>query len=159
MSSKSCNVSFSGQHLTSFATFVTSSAEKVIVYLDKLDEARFNEHNTGVTFVSRGDTIKVEGRRRRRGGENPPNKQIFLTATCLSLIIRFLILLVIEGARNLITFSGWGGRGNTSSATSTEQGGEARDVGGGGVGYWLHSTVETEFCLFAHTWPPPRTDM
>lgn len=71
MSSKSCNVSFSGQHLTSFATFVTSSAEKVIVYFDKLDEARFNEHNTGVTFVSRGDTIKVEGRRRRRGGENP----------------------------------------------------------------------------------------
>lgn len=36
------------------------------------------------------------------------NKQIFLTATCLSLIIRFLILLVIERAQNLITFSSRG---------------------------------------------------
>lgn len=101
-------MSFSGRRLTSFAAFVTSSAERVIVYLDKLDEARFNEQNTGVTFVSPGDTIKVGRRRRRveREKKNTPNKQIFLTATCLSLIIRFLILLVIEGARNLITFSG-----------------------------------------------------
>lgn len=30
----------------------------MIVYLDKLDEARFNERNMGVTFVSRGDTIR-----------------------------------------------------------------------------------------------------
>lgn len=65
----------------------------MIVYLDKLEEARFNEWNMRVTFVSWGDTIRKK------------NKQIFLTATCLSLIIRFLILLVIEGAQNLITFS------------------------------------------------------
>lgn len=76
--------------LTSFPVLI-SSAETLIVYLDKLEEARFNEQDTGVSVVSWGDTIRK-------------NKQIFLTATCLSLIIRFLILLVIEGALNLITF-------------------------------------------------------
>lgn len=35
-----------------------SSAETVIVYLDKLEEARFNERNMGVTFVSWGDTMR-----------------------------------------------------------------------------------------------------
>lgn len=38
--------------------FLISSAETVIVYLDKLEQARFNERNMGVTFVSRGDTTR-----------------------------------------------------------------------------------------------------
>lgn len=42
------------------------SRKKVIVYLDKLDKARFNERNTRVTFVSRGDTIKVVGGRKEK---------------------------------------------------------------------------------------------
>lgn len=103
---------------TQICRFLISSAETVIVYLDKLEQARFNEWNMGVTFVSRGDTI-----RKKR-----TNKQIFLTATCLSLIIRFLILLVIEGAQNLITCSRWGERRYTSSLTSS--------LKQGGLGWW-----------------------
>lgn len=37
---------------TQICPFLISSAETVIVYLDKLEQARFNERNVGVTFVS-----------------------------------------------------------------------------------------------------------
>lgn len=43
---------------TQICPFLISSAETVIVYLDKLEQARFNERNVGVTFVSWGDTIR-----------------------------------------------------------------------------------------------------
>lgn len=68
----------------------------------------------GSPLFPRGDTIR----------KKTTNKQIFLSATCLSLIIRFLILLVIEGAQNLITCSRIGEWGYTFSLTSSlKQGG------------------------------------
>lgn len=60
--SKSCDVSFWGTP-NKLCLFLISSAEAVIVYLDKLEEARFNERNMGVTFVSWGDTIREKTNR------------------------------------------------------------------------------------------------
>lgn len=46
------------RHSSQICPFLISSAETVIVYFDKLEQARFNEWNMGVTFVSGGDTIR-----------------------------------------------------------------------------------------------------
>lgn len=147
-------MSFSGRRLTSFAAFVTSSAERVIVYLDKLDEARFNEQNTGVTFVSRGDTIKV-GRRKRRVERKKKPKQTNFSYCHMPLLNNQIshpphnrgcteshYLLWLRGARQHF---------------SCDVHGAGRRGGGGEelVGDWLQSAVKTEFCLFAHTCPPP----
>lgn len=119
--------------LTSFPVLI-SSAETLIVYLDKLEEARFNEQNTGVSVVSWGDTIR--------------KKQTDFSYCHMPLLNNQISHPPCNRGctESHYLFCSWGERSNTSMTSSADEGG-----GGQQQPRYRIRVGHVKFCLFAHT--------